>query len=109
MAEAGGVMASQPGKAPRGRPQDRPWNPPSRGIDQALRDGQRLRFEVPPDRADPAEERLHRKKRLAATFRLFARSNRPSSIAGHLTLRAQELERKSVVYGVRVSVTVYRG
>ncbi|NYI23929.1 class II aldolase/adducin family protein [Sphingobium indicum] len=91
MAEAGGVMASQPGEAPRGRPQDRPWNPPSRGIDQALRDGQRLRFEVPPDRADPAEERLHRKQRLAATFRLFARYNLSSGIAGHVTVRDPEL------------------
>src|SRR3546814_18681266 len=51
----------------------------------------RLRFEVPPDRADPAEERLHRKQRLAATFRLFARYNLSSGIAGHVTVRDPEL------------------
>src|SRR3546814_15536309 len=51
----------------------------------------RLRVEVPPDRADPAEERLHRKQRLAATFRLFARYNLSSGIAGHVTVRDPEL------------------
>lgn len=64
---------------------------PNRGIDQALRDGQRLRFEVPPERTDVADERLHRKQRLAATFRLFARNNLSSGIAGHVTVRDPEL------------------
>ncbi|MGK2911087.1 MAG: class II aldolase/adducin family protein [Sphingobium sp.] len=65
--------------------------PPIRGIDKALRDGQRLRFEVPPERSDVAEERLHRKQRLAATFRLFARNKLSSGIAGHVTVRDPEL------------------
>ncbi|KXU32682.1 hypothetical protein A0J57_09040 [Sphingobium sp. 22B] len=63
---------------------------PLRGIDSALRDGDRLRFAVPPPLDDPAAERLHRKQRLAATFRLFARHRLASGIAGHVTARDPE-------------------
>jgi hypothetical protein len=47
-----------------------------------LRDG-------PPARA-PAEEREHRKRMLAATFRLFARLGFDQGLAGHVTARDPE-------------------
>lgn len=47
-----------------------------------LRDG-------PPPRS-PQEERLHRKQRLAATFRLFARAGFDQGLAGHVTARDPE-------------------
>ncbi|MDQ9783492.1 class II aldolase/adducin family protein, partial [Serratia marcescens] len=37
-----------------------------------------------------AEERLHRKQRLAATFRLFARYGFDQGLAGHVTVRDPE-------------------
>lgn len=37
-----------------------------------------------------AEERLHRKQRLAATFRLFARHGFDQGLAGHVTARDPE-------------------
>jgi ribulose-5-phosphate 4-epimerase/fuculose-1-phosphate aldolase len=40
--------------------------------------------------ADPALERLHRKQRLAATFRLFARYGFDQGLAGHVTVRDPE-------------------
>ncbi len=45
------------------------------------------------DKAPPrsiAEERLHRKQRLAATFRLFARHGFNQGLAGHVTARDPE-------------------
>ncbi|MCQ4159078.1 class II aldolase/adducin family protein [Roseomonas sp. GC11] len=47
-----------------------------------LRDGPPLR--------GPEEERLHRKQRLAATFRLFARYGFDQGLAGHVTARDPE-------------------
>jgi ribulose-5-phosphate 4-epimerase/fuculose-1-phosphate aldolase len=38
----------------------------------------------------PAQERLHRKQRLAATFRLFARYGFDEGVAGHVTARDPE-------------------
>jgi len=43
----------------------------------------------PPERSI-AEERLHRKQRLAATFRLFARQGFDQGLAGHVTARDPE-------------------
>jgi ribulose-5-phosphate 4-epimerase/fuculose-1-phosphate aldolase len=39
---------------------------------------------------DPAEERLHRKQRLAAAFRLFGRFGFGEGVAGHITVRDPE-------------------
>ncbi len=39
---------------------------------------------------DHAEERLHRKQRLAATFRLFGRNGFDQGLAGHVTVRDPE-------------------
>ena len=43
-----------------------------------------------PAERGPAEERLHRKQRLAATFRLFARAGFDQGLAGHVTARDPE-------------------
>jgi ribulose-5-phosphate 4-epimerase/fuculose-1-phosphate aldolase len=45
----------------------------------------------PPVFATVAEERLHRKQRLAAAFRLFARWGFDGGVAGHITARDPEL------------------
>ncbi|KAF1021726.1 MAG: Decarboxylase NovR [Paracidovorax wautersii] len=59
----------------------------ARGVDQALsRDG-KLVWEVPPPKSDLAAERLHRKQRLAAGFRLFAQAGFAAGVAGHITVR----------------------
>lgn len=44
-----------------------------------------------PPRGDLAEERLHRKQRLAAAFRLFSRFGFNEGVAGHITARDPEL------------------
>jgi ribulose-5-phosphate 4-epimerase/fuculose-1-phosphate aldolase len=44
----------------------------------------------PPTFAKPAEERLHRKQRLAAAFRLFSRYGFDEGVAGHITARDPE-------------------
>jgi len=43
-----------------------------------------------PTFADPAEERLHRKQRLAAAFRLFGLFGFDEGVAGHITARDPE-------------------
>lgn len=45
---------------------------------------------MPPTFDTPEEERLHRKQRLAASFRLFARYGYDEGIAGHITARDPE-------------------
>ncbi|HZD50949.1 MAG TPA: class II aldolase/adducin family protein [Silvibacterium sp.] len=45
----------------------------------------------PPDFATVAEERLHRKQRLASAFRLFAKFGFSEGVAGHITARDPEL------------------
>jgi ribulose-5-phosphate 4-epimerase/fuculose-1-phosphate aldolase len=45
----------------------------------------------PPTFATVAEERLHRKQRLASAFRLFAKFNFSEGVAGHITVRDPEL------------------
>ena len=44
----------------------------------------------PPTFATPAEERLHRKRMLAAAFRLFSRFGFDEGVAGHITARDPE-------------------
>lgn len=50
----------------------------------------RLRFELPPVHDDPAQERAHRKERLAGALRLFARLGYEEGVAGHVTARDPE-------------------
>src|SRR5580658_1840118 len=45
----------------------------------------------PPSFATVAEERLHRKQRLASAFRLFAKFGFSEGVAGHITARDPEL------------------
>ena len=45
----------------------------------------------PPSFATAAEERLHRKQRLASAFRLFAKFGFSEGVAGHITARDPEL------------------
>src|SRR5579871_5631371 len=45
---------------------------------------------APPRFDTPAEERLHRKQRLAAAFRLFSRFGFDEGVAGHITARDPE-------------------
>ncbi|MFT4045287.1 MAG: class II aldolase/adducin family protein [Solimonas sp.] len=49
-----------------------------------------LRWQLPQPDPDPALERLHRKQRLAAAFRLFARYGYDYGGAGHITARDPE-------------------
>ncbi|HZU72711.1 MAG TPA: class II aldolase/adducin family protein [Acidimicrobiales bacterium] len=49
-----------------------------------------LRLALPPTFESPAEERLHRKQRLAAAFRLFSRFGFDEGVAGHITARDPE-------------------
>src|SRR5271156_7070027 len=44
----------------------------------------------PPSFATVAEERLHRKQRLASAFRLFAKFGFSEGVAGHITVRDPE-------------------
>ncbi|MGH3579510.1 MAG: class II aldolase/adducin family protein, partial [Mycobacterium sp.] len=50
-------------------------------------------IQLPPDRVfdSPEEERLHRKQRLAAAFRLFSKFGFDEGVAGHITARDPEL------------------
>ena len=46
-----------------------------------------LKLTMPPTFDSPEEERLHRKQRLAAGFRLFSRFGFDEGVAGHITAR----------------------
>src|SRR5688500_20159166 len=50
-----------------------------------------LRLPQPPTFSTVKEERLHRKQRLAAAFRLFAHFGYEEGVAGHITARDPEL------------------
>ncbi|HEY1215569.1 MAG TPA: class II aldolase/adducin family protein, partial [Bryobacteraceae bacterium] len=52
---------------------------------------QNITIPTPPVFATAAEERQHRKERLAAAFRLFARYGFDEGVAGHITARDPEL------------------
>lgn len=47
----------------------------------------RLALDAIPRQLDPLQERLHRKQRLAASYRLFARYGYEVGLAGHFTAR----------------------
>ena len=49
-----------------------------------------LNMPSPPTFASVAEERLHRKQRLAGAFRLFSRFGFDEGVAGHITARDPE-------------------
>ncbi|CAN5438537.1 class II aldolase/adducin family protein [soil metagenome] len=49
-----------------------------------------LHFPLPPTFATPAEERLHRKQRLAAVCRVFSKFRYEYGFAGHVTVRDPE-------------------
>jgi ribulose-5-phosphate 4-epimerase/fuculose-1-phosphate aldolase len=51
-----------------------------------------MRIPLPPSFASVEEERLHRKQRLAAGFRLFSKCGFDEGVAGHITARDPELE-----------------
>jgi ribulose-5-phosphate 4-epimerase/fuculose-1-phosphate aldolase len=59
--------------------------------DVAERQTQQLEVPSPPTFASVEEERLHRKQRLAAGFRLFSRCGFDEGVAGHITARDPEL------------------
>src|SRR5436309_13892736 len=50
-----------------------------------------LQFRTPPTFDNVEDERLHRKQRLAAGFRLFSRIGFDECVAGHITARDPEL------------------
>src|SRR5215468_7060080 len=49
-----------------------------------------FKFPQPPTFKSVEEERLHRKQRLAAAFRLFAKFGFDEGVAGHITARDPE-------------------
>ena len=49
-----------------------------------------LRIPTPPQFSSPEDERRHRKERLAASFRLFAKFGFDEGVAGHITARDPE-------------------
>ncbi|MEV4948163.1 class II aldolase/adducin family protein [Streptomyces sp. NPDC053755] len=51
---------------------------------------ERLRFAMPPVHATPAEERAHRRRRLAGALRLFGRLGYEEGVSGHITARDPE-------------------
>jgi ribulose-5-phosphate 4-epimerase/fuculose-1-phosphate aldolase len=51
------------------------------------REGNKLRYELPPPLVPAEAERLNRKQKLAAAFRLFARHGFEVGLAGHFTAR----------------------
>ena len=64
--------------------------PPGRrrpAMDAVPRAGNQPRYELPAPLLPPAAERLHRRQRLAAAFRLFSRHGFETGLAGHFTAR----------------------
>lgn len=51
----------------------------------------KLRIPTPPSFDDPADERRHRKERLAGALRIFGRFGFSEGVAGHITARDPEL------------------
>ncbi|MFD3758862.1 class II aldolase/adducin family protein [Streptomyces sp. NPDC058622] len=51
---------------------------------------ERLRFDMPPEHADPADERAHRKERLAEALRLLGALGYEDGVAGHVSARDPE-------------------
>ncbi|HEV7679680.1 MAG TPA: class II aldolase/adducin family protein [Candidatus Dormibacteraeota bacterium] len=59
--------------------------------DVAQREPQQLIVPMPPTFSSVEEERLHRKQRLAAGFRIFSKCGFDEGVAGHITARDPEL------------------
>ena len=59
----------------------------SHSISSLPHSNNRLSLDSIPHHADPLQERLHRKQRLAASYRLFARYGYEVGLAGHFTAR----------------------
>jgi ribulose-5-phosphate 4-epimerase/fuculose-1-phosphate aldolase len=59
--------------------------------DVAQREPRQLIAPMPPSFSSVEEERLHRKQRLAAGFRLFSKLGFDEGVAGHITARDPEL------------------
>src|ERR1700720_4857457 len=57
---------------------------------QATANANALKISGPPVSSTAAEERLHRKRMLAASFRLFSRFGFDEGVAGHITARDPE-------------------
>ncbi|MGR4883055.1 class II aldolase/adducin family protein [Streptomyces sp. LARHCF249] len=53
---------------------------------------ERLGFEMPPVHPDPADERAHRKERLAGALRLLGRLGYEDGVSGHVSARDPEFE-----------------
>jgi ribulose-5-phosphate 4-epimerase/fuculose-1-phosphate aldolase len=53
-------------------------------------DGRALYMASPPEFTSAAEERAHRKAKLAAAFRMFSRAGLDEGVAGHITVRDPE-------------------
>ncbi|MFD4246089.1 class II aldolase/adducin family protein [Streptomyces sp. NPDC058525] len=53
---------------------------------------ERLGFEMPPVHTDPADERAHRKERLAGALRLLGRLGYEDGVSGHVSARDPEFE-----------------
>jgi len=58
--------------------------------DYMIAPGRPFKFPQPPTFGSVEEERLHRKQRLAAAFRLFAKFGFDEGVAGHITARDPE-------------------
>jgi ribulose-5-phosphate 4-epimerase/fuculose-1-phosphate aldolase len=59
-------------------------------MDPLITPSRPFKFPSPPIFANAAEERLHRKQRMAAAFRLFAKFGFDEGVAGHITARDPE-------------------
>ena len=57
---------------------------------QAANGGKTLKLPLPPTFASVEEERMHRKVRLAAAFRMFSKAGLDEGVAGHITARDPE-------------------
>jgi len=68
-------------------------SPIANGLERAKKDAFRDSFKgfKPPSFATLAQERQHRKERLAAGFRIFAEFGFSEGVAGHITARDPEL------------------
>jgi ribulose-5-phosphate 4-epimerase/fuculose-1-phosphate aldolase len=60
------------------------------GAANAATTGQPLSMPLPPSFASVEEERMHRKVRLAAAFRMFSKAGLDEGVAGHITARDPE-------------------
>ena len=65
-------------------------NAPDKSILQRADPANQAALPQPPQFASTSEERVHRKRRLAAAFRLFSKFGFDEGVAGHITARDPE-------------------